>query len=152
MAVNPNASRQPSQEVPDVTVEEREYVPSMLELNQEDLDPNFKYRWIYAAGLKLARAKAKGYVIVDPSEEEIKNLVGESPGEQGGTYRFMDVILMKCPRSTHKARRRRTAEKTKTRLGNQKRKFKRQASSLGRQRYNQPVTVITDKEPKGSKD
>ena len=149
---NPDPQRNPRQEVPDVTVESREYVPSLLELADDCKDPAFKYRWVNVAPLKIARAKAKGYVVVDPNEEEIRNLVGESPGDDGGVYRMMDVILMKCPRTTHKSRRQRVAEKTKTRLGNQKRKFKKQARSLGEQRYNVPVQVITDKEPPGSKD
>lgn len=149
---NPDAQRDAEKEVPTVQVEAREQMGSMLDLDVEKLDPKFKYRWVNVAPLKVARAKAKGYVLVDPDEEEILNQVGDSPDTDDGRVRVGDVILMKCPRVVHRERRKRVAERTKTRLGSPKRKFKREAQVRGSQRYGVPVNVITDKEPSGSKE
>jgi hypothetical protein len=148
---NPDAERDAQKEVPQVEVESRENMGSMLDIDLESLDKAFKYRWVHVAPIKVARAKQKGYVFVDADEETIVNLVGDSPDTEGGRIRVGDVVLMKCPRTIHRARRKRVAEKTKIRLRGPKRKFKREASSdQVRRRYGTPVAVITDKEPKGS--
>lgn len=138
--------------VPTVNVESREHMGSMLELDLEQLDRAFKYRWVNVAPLKVARARAKGYVFVDPNEEDIRNLVGDSPDIADGRVRVGDVILMKCSRNLHRDRRKRVADRTKTRLSGPKRKFKREANVRGVERYGQAVEVITDKEPSGSKE
>lgn len=138
-----------SEEVPTVSVESREHMGSMLELDVSCLDPNFKYRWVNVAPVKVSRAKAKGYVPVDP-DEDIQNLVGDSPDTEDGRVRVGDLILMKAPKALYKARRKKLAETTKSRLRGQKRKFKAEAQVKGQERYRIPVEVITDKEPKGS--
>lgn len=149
---NPDSSRNPKREVPKVSVESREHMGSMLDLDVSQLDPKFKYRWVNVAPLKVARAKAKGYIFVDPDEEEIRNLVGDSPDTEDGRVRVADVVLMKAPQTLYRERRKRITERTKTRLTGPKRKFKRQATDEGTKRYGQPVEVITDKEPGGSKE
>lgn len=149
---NPDPQRDAEREVPQVEVESRENVGSMLDLDTSKLDQKFKYRWVNVAPLKVARAKARGYVFVDPDEEDIQNLVGDSPDTDDGRIRVGDVILMKCAKELHRARRKRVAEKTKSRLGAQKRKFKRQAQLRGQERYGVPIETITDREPKGSKE
>lgn len=149
---NPDPDRNPQREVPQVSVESREHMGSMLDLDLDRLDKKFKYRWVNIAPLKVARAKAKGYIFVDPDEEEIRNVVGDSPDTEDGRVRVGDVVLMKAPRTLHRERRKRIADKTKSRLTGQKRKFKREARTQGTKRYGQPVEVITDKEPPGSKE
>lgn len=149
---NPDPERNPNQEVPQVSVESREHMGSMLDLETSILDPKFKYRWVNIAPLKVARAKAKGYIFVDPDEEEIRNLVGDSPDTEDGRVRVGDVVLMKVPTAKHRERRKRLNERTKTRLVGPKKKFKRQAQVEGQQRYGQAVEVITDREPPGSRE
>lgn len=140
-----------NQEVPSVSVESREHMGSMLELDTSRLDKRFKYRWVNVAPIKVARAKAKGYIFVDP-DEEIQNLVGDSPDTEDGRVRVGDLVLMKAPRALYKARRAKLASTTKARLGGQKRKFKREAQVTGQERYGMPIETITDKEPAGSKE
>jgi hypothetical protein len=148
---NPDPDREPREQPPQVTVESREHMGSMLELDPSQLDKAFKYRWVNVAPLKVSRAKAKGYRFVDP-DEGIVNAVGDSPDTEDGRVRVGDVVLMKCPRTVYRERRSRVATRTKTRLGVQKRKFKREAEARGIERYGQAVEVITDKEPAGSKE
>lgn len=135
----------------EVTVESREdAMRSLLDLDPSTLDRGFKYRWVYKASLKVARKKAKGYTVVNPSTEPgIKNLVGDSPDiAEDGTYTVMDVVLMRCPKSVHKARRKRVKERTDDRIRGPVRKYKATAKKLGRsRRLSAPVKVITNEEP-----
>lgn len=139
--------------VPQVHVESRENMGSMLDIDIECLNKNFKYRFVNEAPLKVARAKAKGYRFVSPDEERIVNSVGDAiePSEDG-LIRVGDLILMKSPRPLYRARQAKKRERTKARLSGQKRKFKRDAQAAGVQRYGVPVEVITSKEPAGSKE
>lgn len=152
---NPDEERDENlfQEVPKVTVESQEYVPTMIDIDLSRLDRNFKYRLVNVAPLKVARARSRRYVVVDGNEEDVYNLVGERiQPDENGVIRIMDTILMKVPRASYQARRRMLSDKSKSRLGSQRRRFKRKAADLGRQRYNIPVETITDKEPQGSRD
>lgn len=150
---NPDEERDRDKEVPAVTVVDRgEHVLSMLELDLTSQDPHFKYRWVNVAPIKVARARGKGYKFVEPDEDLIRTLVGESPDAEDGRIRVADVVLMKCPKPVHRERRVAVAKRTKDRLTAPKRKFKREATARGIERYNTPVEVITNKEPSGSKD
>src|SRR5690348_16466104 len=94
----PRLTNRNALEVPGLSVKNRE-LGSLTELDPESLDKAFEYRWVLRAPLKVARMKARGYVIVDPAvEPDIKNAVGESPTVADGTYSIADVILMKLPR------------------------------------------------------
>jgi hypothetical protein len=139
------ASKQQLQEVPDLQVTDRE-LGTLSELDFSCLDPSFQYRWINKNPLKVARAKARGFIVVDPSEETIKNLVGESPEATDGTYSIGDVILMKLPILNHRARRHAQKRKTDKRLRGPERKFRKTAAEKGALR-NQRIEVITNKDP-----
>lgn len=144
---NPDAERDERRprELPSVEVEDLESMGTMIELNQEDLDPNFKYRWVNFTGIKMARAKAKGYSFVDPNSEEIRNAVGDSPEVKDGKFVVGDVVLMRCPRTTHAARRRRLQKKGERRLKAVERKFRREAEAAST-KFSEPVQVITGEE------
>ena len=140
---NPDASREPKRkEVPQLQVECLEHLCSMLELDPSTLDPNFKYRWVNAASLKLARARAKGYRTVDAEVETIKNAVGDSPEAEGGVYRVGDVILMKTPIATYKSRRKVIRRKTDARLKGPEKKFRREAQQHS-ESYGEPIEVVS---------
>jgi hypothetical protein len=119
---------------------------SMLDLDLSTLDPNFTYRFANVAPLKVARWKARGYTIVDATQESgIRNAVGDAPEAEDGTYRVGDLVLMKVPKTLRKARRRALAKKRDQRLKGPEKQFRHQARKKGR-RYSTPVEVITDKE------
>ena len=143
---NPDPDRKPKpKEVAEIKVEPQEYLGSMLELDLAKLDPNFSYRWVHKSNLKIARAKAKGYRVVKPDEEQIQNVVGDSPETEDGTFTVGDVILMKCPKSLHKARRERVKTKVERRLKGPMRKFRKDAQAKS-MHFSEPIEVITDKE------
>lgn len=136
-----------NKEVPQVEVIQQD-LGSLSQLDSRTLNPKFVYRFVHKSSLKVARAKARGYVIVKPEEETILNAVGDSPEAEDGTYTIGDVVLMKCPKDVHRARRHHTKRKTDARLGAQKKKFSRTAKQAAR-RAGVDIEVITDKEPKG---
>lgn len=140
MAANPN------KEVPQVEVQERD-LGTLVELDLSTLDPGFTYRWVNKSQLKVARAKAKGFKIVDPAEDEgIHNLFGDDIEAQDGTYTVGDVVLMKMPKERHKARRHMVRRKTDQRLKGPVKKFRKVARDVSESR-GQRIEVITNKDP-----
>jgi hypothetical protein len=141
------ASNTKPKEVPQVEVHSRE-ISTLLDLDLETLDRAFKYRWVHKSPLKTSRARARGYVTVDPNEEpEIKTVGGESPEiAADGTYTLADVVLMKIDIAEHRARRVVQKRKTDKRLKGPVRKFKREAASK-RDRSGDAIEVITTKDP-----
>lgn len=133
-----------NQEVPIVDVQQQD-LGTLSQLDLSSLDPKYIYRLVHKSNLKVARAKAKGYVIVRPEEEEIKNAVGDSPEAEDGTYTVGDTVLMKCPKDTHRARRHHVKRKTDARLGAQKKKFRKTAKQVSR-KAGIDIEVITDKD------
>lgn len=145
------AARPQPSEVPEVEVKSRE-LGSLTELDPACLDKHYTYRWVHKSPLKVARAKARGYRIVDPANEEIRNAVGESPEAADGTYTLGDVILMRIKRDEYRARRKTQKRKTDKRLKGPVRKFRRTAQERGALR-GQHIEVITDnKDPEGKED
>lgn len=134
-------------EVEGLTVESQaQELSSMLELDMSTLDAGYVYRWVHKTPLKVARQRARGYSIVDPAESEgIKNAVGDSPEAEDGTYTVGDLVLMRCKKLTHKARRHHVARKAKQRLRGPERKFRRDVKAKGESR-GFDIEVITDKE------
>lgn len=142
---NPDADRNPRpkrQEALDLKVESLENLGSMLELDPQTLDPNFKYRWVNENNLKVARARAKGYRAVDPEVEEVRNAVGDSPEVVGGVYKVGDVVLMRTPISTYRGRRKAIAQKRDRRLKGPERKFRKEAEAQS-ERYGAPIEVVS---------
>lgn len=136
----------PSQEVPEVEVTDQSLeLSSLVELDPSTLDPAYNYRWAHKTPLKVARLRAKGYEIVKPEEVEIKNAVGDSPESEDGTYTVGDLVLMRCKKQIHRARRHKIAKKTTQRLKGPEKKFRRTAKEKGRAR-GLDIEVITDKE------
>lgn len=133
-----------------IEVQSRE-LGTLLEIDPKYLDPKYTYRWVHKSNLKIARQRARGYVMVIPAEEKILDANGESPEAEDGTYTLGDVVLMKILKDEYRARRHAQKRKTDTRLKGPARKFKRTAQSKT-DRSGQPVEVITNKEPKGSED
>lgn len=144
------ATNRQQQEALDIEVQNRE-LSTLLELDLKSLDPKYIYRWAYKSPLKVARQRARGYVIVNPAEEKILDAVGESPEAADGTYTLGDVVLMKILKEEYRARRHAQKRRTDKRLKGPTRKFKRTAQGKT-DRSGQPVEVITNKEPKGSED
>lgn len=129
-------------EIPQVQVEDLEQMGTLTELDTSGLDQNFKYRWVVTIGIKMARAKARGYVFVDPTEEEIRNAIGDAIEIRDGHYVIGDVVLMKCPRTTHAARRKRLQKKGERRLRSPERKFRKDADAAS-SKFSEPIQVIT---------
>jgi hypothetical protein len=103
------------QEVPQIEVEARD-LGTLTELDPSTLDPGYVYRWVHKLPLKVARAKAKGYELVKPSEEQILNVVGDSPEAEDGTYTLGDVVLMRVKKLTESSTRRLRSFRRKRRL------------------------------------
>jgi hypothetical protein len=139
------ASNSQPKEVPQVEVTSRE-LGTLTELDPQFLDKAFEYRWVHKSQLKVARARARGYVIVDPNTEEIKNAVGDSPDAVDGTYTLGDVVLMKIKRLDFRARKINQKRRTDKRLKGPVRKFKRDTSAK-RTRSGEAIEVITNKDP-----
>jgi hypothetical protein len=116
---------------------------SILDLDESTLDPERHYRWGRADPNRIARLKAKGYIIEEVPEEEdqrIRNKLGEVAGDTtDGTYRLGDLILMSTKKVYNRVRRVRVRRLTKERIGEAKKKFKKLARKAR-------VEVITDKE------
>ena len=135
-----------STEVPTVSVESRENLGSMLELDISGLDPKYNYRWVHKSPLKVARAKAKGYRFVDPENTDVKNVFGDSPETAAdGTITVGDVVLMFSDKNLYKARKRKQRAKSEARLKGPERKFRKEAEQASQIR-GERVEVITDKE------
>lgn len=145
-------SRSRTQEVPEVEVQSRE-LSTLTELAPDTLDSDYVYRLVHKSPLKVSRARARGYVIVDPNIEEIKILAtGQSPEAADGTYTIGDTILMKLRKVEYRARRIASKKKTDKRLKGPVRKFKRTAQEKVQGRYNQSVEVISKKDPHPQED
>ena len=115
----------------DFTVLNRENAASLLDIDTSTLDPAFKYRWVNKTGTKFSRAKMRGYVVVDPSKEEVRTTAGAEPDVgPDGVYQCSDVVLMKIPRSKYKARRALVRERTESRLKSAKKKAKKSLRRL----------------------
>lgn len=134
-------------EAPQLEVEDLNQMGSLLDLDMRTLDKNYVYKFANrSANIKLARAKQKGYVFVDPeAEPDIKTTVGESPDILDGHYVVGDTVLMRCPRAKERARNKAKKKRALDRLGSQVRKFRKTADKLS-QDLGEPVEVITDKE------
>lgn len=140
-----------SEAAAEVSVTSRD-LSTLTELDLASLDPKFEYRWVHKSPFKVARAKARGYVIVRPEEEEgILSVVGDSPEASDGTFSIGDVILMKLAKAEHRARRHMVARKTTARLKAPTKKFKKDAAAASEQR-GQVIEVITDREPAGAEE
>lgn len=136
----------PKPEVPQVEVTSRE-LGTLTELDPQTLMKGFEYRWVHKSPLKVARAKARGYTIVDANVEELKNAVGESPDiAADGTFTLGDVVLMKIDRLGLRARKIAQKRRTDKRLKGPVRKFKRDTSAK-RTRSGEAIEVITNKDP-----
>lgn len=123
----------------DISVKDRE-IGSLLDIDLEQLDPAFTYRWARKSPLRIARMKAKGYTLVDPDSEEVKNIVGDSVGEHAdGTVTVGDVVLMKIQKKQYRGRRSKMRKFGERRLGSVKKTFKKLGEKAG-------VEVISDKE------
>lgn len=145
-------SRSRTSEVPEVEVVSRE-LGTLLELDTATLDQNYVYRWIHKSPLKVSRARARGYTMVDPGTEEVLIVVtGGAPETADGTYTIGDVVLMKLLKSEHRARRIASKRKTDKRLKGPVRKFKRAAQEKVQGRYNQSVEIISKKDPHPQED
>jgi hypothetical protein len=144
------ATRPRAQEVPEIEVYNRE-LATLTDLDESTLDPNYTYRWVHKSGLKIGRQKARGYVIVKPEDEEIKNAAGEAPEAADGTYTIGDVVLMKIKKLDYRQRKHAQKRKTDKRLKGPVRKFKREARTKT-DRAGQRVEVITTKDPHGKED
>lgn len=132
---------------------EQQDVQSLLQVDLNSLDKRFKYRWVNVAPIKVSRARQKGYEFVDPSDKSLRNIVGDAlDTSEDGRVRVMDVVLMRVPKGRYAANREKVKDRTKTRLGAPKRRFKKEAQAQTRSRYGVATEVITDKEPKGSKE
>jgi hypothetical protein len=142
--------RSSAQEVPEIEVYNRE-LATLTDLDPETLDPDYIYRWVHKSGLKIGRQKARGYVIVKPEDEEVKNAAGEAPEAADGTYTIGDVVLMKIRKLEHRQRKHAQKRKTDKRLKGPVRKFRRDARSKT-DRAGQRVEVITTKDPQGKED
>jgi len=147
IVANPDPTRRPrtKEATPHIEIESQDFLGSMLELDLSKLDPNFQYRWVHKSNLKVARAKAKGFVIVNANDEAISNVVGDSPDEVDGTFTVGDVVLMKCPKSLHRARRQRIKAKVDKRLKGPERKFRKEVQEKSLH-FSEQIEVITDKE------
>jgi hypothetical protein len=134
-------------EVPQLEVEDLNQMGSLLDLDMRTLDKNYTYKFVNrSANIKMARAKQKGYIFVDPEREpDIKTQVGESPDIQDGRYVVGDTVLMRCPRAKERARNKAKRKRALDRLGSQVRRFKKTADKVS-QDLGEPVEVITDKE------
>ena len=142
---DPERDERRPKEPPQIEVESLESLGTLIELDPESLDPGYKYRWVAMVGIKIARAKAKGYIYVNAADEGIANRVGEMPDVKDNHFIVGDVVLMKCPRSTHAARRRRLQKKGEQRLKAPERKFRKEAEAVG-SKFSEPVQVITGDE------
>lgn len=131
-------------EVPKVEVEQQD-LATLTEIDPSTLDKDYKYRWVKKAPLLIARKKAKGYMLVLPSDEEIKNPIGEDlEVAEDGTYTLGDVVLMKCKRSRYNERRKEVKRKVDRRLKAPIREFKKKGSEKTRNRYGSELEVTTD--------
>ncbi len=142
-----NTSRK---EVPQVEVKSREF-GSLLDLDLSKLDSDYQYRWVHKSPLKVARARARGYRLVEPNSEEILNAVGESPAAADNTFTVGDLVLMKIKKLDHRARRIAQKRKTDARLKGPVKKFRKSAEEKSALR-GQTIEVITDKEPTGQQE
>lgn len=134
-----------SKEVIQVEVEQRD-LGTQLELDPSTLDPAYVYRWVRKVPLKMARQKVKGYEIVVPADDEgIRNVFGDSPEAEDGTYTMGDVVLMRCKKQSHKARRHAVKRRTDQRLRGPEKKFRRESDEIAQKR-GIDIEVITDKE------
>lgn len=133
-----------NKEVPQVEVQQRD-LGTLTELDPESLEAGYVYRWVHKIPLKVARAKYKGYVIVDPAEEKILNVTGDSPETEDGTYTIGDVVLMRIKKLDYKARRHALKRKADKRLKGPERKFRKDVDATARQRGIE-IEVITDKD------
>lgn len=139
------AQPQPKQEVPELNVQSLEDAGSMLALNLDMLDPDWVYRWVNVDPRKVGRAKARGYIFVNASEELLENTVGDAPEVKDGRYVVADVVLMKCRKTVRLHRRKKIRQQSEARLKGPERKFRKEASE-GSRRYSERIEVITDKE------
>lgn len=130
-----------------LTVHDRE-LSTLADLDHETLDRKFQYRFVYKSPLKMARMKARGYVVVDPAMEDgILNISGEPLAvANDGTYSVGDTILMKIPKVNYRAREKKKKRKTDARLKGPVRNFKKRAREQGSVR-GQEIEVITKKDP-----
>lgn len=130
-----------------LTIESIDNLGSGLDLDLDSLNRDYTYRWVHKSPKKVARARAKGYRLVDPqAEPAIRTVGGESPESTDGTYSVGDVVLMRVPKSTHKARRRALKKRGDQRLKGPERKFRRDAQVAGQARgLSEPIEVITTK-------
>lgn len=137
-----------SNEEAELKIESIENMGSMLELDPACLDRKFKYRWVYKHPLKIGRAKARGYRIVDPVSHTptIVNLVGDAPDRASdGTITVGDVVLMRTLRSQYIGRRKKLRKLNKERLTGPEKTFRTKAKRA-QQRLGKNIKVITDEE------
>ncbi len=122
---------------PAAQVQYRADLQSVLELDEQTLQPGMHYRFVQDHPLRVARHRMKGYVPVT-KEEGVRTLVdtGDSPD---GIVRVGDTILMKCDKSSVAARRKEQTDRSEARLNSYRVKAKEQINRAG-------LTFIEDKE------
>lgn len=135
-----------------LSVQSRE-LATLADLDVSTLDRRFQYRFVYKSPLKLARAKARGYVVVDPAEEDgIRNIAGEvMETAADGTYSVGDTVLMKIPKVAYRAREKKKKRRTDARLKGPSKGFKKKAREQASIR-GQEIEVITKKDPQQEED
>lgn len=111
---------------PKVEVEEVRDINSLLELDEETLDPEMHYRWVREAPRSMGNAKLKGYQIVN-KEDGPKTRAGYLDDTGDGSMRIGDTILMACPRSMRRAREVKQRRFTESRLKAPRKQFSKSA-------------------------
>ncbi len=130
---------------PTVGVNAREGFQVLLELDPSSLAPDFEYRFVLKHPQQVARRRAQGYTVVDPSREEVRNFSGEKVHiEADGTYTEGDCVLMKVPKHIHGYRRQARAARADGLLASETQHMKQ---TFVRSAVKHGVEVITTREP-----
>lgn len=149
----PTVTNHGNQEV-ELNIQSVENLGSNLDLDPSSLERGYRYRWVYRAPVKVSRAKARGYRIVDPAtHKKIRNFASDvlTPSEDG-TITVGDVVLMRVPEEHYRGRRKEIRRRTKDRLtgkGREENRFKAKARETARRaKLSEQVKVITDEDEK----
>jgi len=134
-----------------ISIESIEHMGSNLDLDPRSLERGYRYRWVYRAPVKVSRAKARGYAVVDPaSHQPIMNFAGDilQPVEDG-TITVGDVVLMRTPEQHYRGRRKLLRKKTGEKLKGPTKSFKEKAKQEKQRnrRLSENIEVITNKDP-----
>jgi hypothetical protein len=133
-----------------LNIESYDNMGSNLDLDPKCLESGYKYRWVYRAPVKVSRAKAKGYAVVNPAThpKRLRNFAGEElvPAEDG-TLTVGDVVLMRSKKDVYINRRKKLKRQTKEKLDGQVGEFKAKAKRAAkRARLSQGIRTITNED------